>query len=342
MSTFTRTATPAFSANPLQTFVTYKQARRAAKAGGALSSSTAPCRWCGIFQLMTMSTLGMPPAIRQVNLVVIGVLTVLMFILGWRIWVRPGPWKAVILLLLALLNLAGAIRQFSVVSLVIMGVTLNFCVIALSRSPRHQRPPGAGSGTVGPRRLLTGRGRGRGCARQFLRTPDAHGWEAYLHEVAQRLLDQTGQDLKAWNARVSGEGPADEASLKAWLAGQGVTGYPASLLAREQFGYPDWFTASSQELIDGQYADRAALRPVFEAIVEAAEGVGEVVVQARKTDCLAAHAQADLRAIEATIENAGRPGLRARSGTGRRPAAAVQDSRHHSRPAQLRAGRGGG
>jgi hypothetical protein len=131
MSTFTRTATPPFSANPLQTFVTYKQGRRAAKAGGPVSIVFGVLSVMGFFQFMTTNTLAAPPAIRQVNLVVIGVLTVLMFILGWRIWVRPGSWKAVILLLLALLNLAGAILQFSVVSLVIMGVTLNFCVIAL-------------------------------------------------------------------------------------------------------------------------------------------------------------------------------------------------------------------
>jgi hypothetical protein len=116
-----------------------------------------------------------------------------------------------------------------------------------------------------------------------IRSPEAHGWETYLREVAQRLLDQTGQDLAAWNQRVLAEGPADESGLRAWLAGQGVTGYSANLLVRERFGYPDWFTASAKELIDAQYADRTALRPVFEAILEAAKGAGEVVVQARKT-----------------------------------------------------------
>jgi hypothetical protein len=116
-----------------------------------------------------------------------------------------------------------------------------------------------------------------------IRSPEARGWESYLQDLAQRLFDQTGQDLPSWNARVRAEGPGEEAGLRAWLAGQGVTGYSANLLVRERFGYPDWFTASSQELIDGQYADRMALRPILEAIIEAANGVGEVVVQARKT-----------------------------------------------------------
>jgi hypothetical protein len=51
----------------------------------------------------------------------------------------------------------------------------------------------------------------------------------------------------------------------------------------ERFGYPDFFTASATELIDGQYADRTQLRPVFDAILDAVEGLGDVTVQARKT-----------------------------------------------------------
>ena len=117
----------------------------------------------------------------------------------------------------------------------------------------------------------------------ILRSPEAQGWESYLQGVAQRLQDQTGQDLKAWNSRVLADGPADEAGLRAWLAGQGVTGYSANLLVRERFGYPDWFTASAEDLIGGQYGDRPALRPIYDAVIEAALDLGEVVVQARKT-----------------------------------------------------------
>jgi hypothetical protein len=100
--------------------------------------------------------------------------------------------------------------------------------------------------------------------------------------MAQRLFELTGRDLPSWNARVLAEGPGDEAGLRAWLAEQGVTGYSANLLVRERFGYPDWFTASAEELIGGQYADRAALRPIFDALIEAASALG-AVVQARKT-----------------------------------------------------------
>jgi hypothetical protein len=115
-----------------------------------------------------------------------------------------------------------------------------------------------------------------------IRTPEAHGWETYLQEMAQQLHAQTGQDLPAWNARVLADGPDNEAALRTWLAKQGVTGYSANLLVRERFGYPDWFTASAEELIAGQYADRTALRPIFDSLIEAASALG-AVVQARKT-----------------------------------------------------------
>lgn len=51
----------------------------------------------------------------------------------------------------------------------------------------------------------------------------------------------------------------------------------------ERFGYPDFFLASANDLIEGQYADRPQLRPIFDAIIDAAAGLGEVIIQARKT-----------------------------------------------------------
>jgi Domain of unknown function (DUF5655) len=35
--------------------------------------------------------------------------------------------------------------------------------------------------------------------------------------------------------------------------------------------------------LEGQYADRPQLRPIFDALIDAAAGLGEVVVQTRKT-----------------------------------------------------------
>jgi Domain of unknown function (DUF5655) len=99
-----------------------------------------------------------------------------------------------------------------------------------------------------------------------------------------RVLEQsTGVELATWNKRVEREGFGDEQSLRAWLSQQGVAGYAQTLLVMERFGYPDFLTASADQLIDGQYADRPALRPIFDAIVDAVLELGEVIIQARKT-----------------------------------------------------------
>jgi hypothetical protein len=108
-------------------------------------------------------------------------------------------------------------------------------------------------------------------------------WSA-MNEMAARLLrERTGEDVATWNARILTEGPGDEGGLREWLEARGVTGYARSLLIRERFGYPDFLVSSSDELIDGQYADRPTLRPIYDAIIEVVSALGDVTVQARKT-----------------------------------------------------------
>jgi hypothetical protein len=121
----------------------------------------------------------------------------------------------------------------------------------------------------------------------ILRPGDAlaeiRGWIA-MRTQSERLLEkQTGVGMATWNKRIKKERFEDEASLRAWLAKQGVKGYARDLLVMERFGYPDFFTATAQELIDGQYADRPQLRSIFDAIVKAVEELGDVTIQARKT-----------------------------------------------------------
>ena len=108
-------------------------------------------------------------------------------------------------------------------------------------------------------------------------------WSA-MNERAARLLERrTGKDVAHWNRRIRREGFRDPASLSAWLAKEDVTGYARDLLVHERFGYPDFLLASATELVDAQYADRPALRPVYEAVLAAARAMGEVEVQARKS-----------------------------------------------------------
>ncbi|HEX2442345.1 MAG TPA: DUF5655 domain-containing protein [Vicinamibacterales bacterium] len=108
-------------------------------------------------------------------------------------------------------------------------------------------------------------------------------WQRNRNMWVRILEKRTGESVGTWNRRVKKDGPADEPRLRAWLSKQGITGYAQTLLVMERFGYPDFLTASADELIDRQYADRPALRPIFDAIVDASTKLGSVVIQARKT-----------------------------------------------------------
>jgi len=113
--------------------------------------------------------------------------------------------------------------------------------------------------------------------------PETKDWSDMQALSARLLAERTGQDVAAWNRRIRAQKPKDESALRAWLTGEGVTGYAQTLLVHETFGYPEWLLASADALIDGQYAARPALRPVFDALLESAAGLGAVTVQARKT-----------------------------------------------------------
>lgn len=102
-------------------------------------------------------------------------------------------------------------------------------------------------------------------------------------EMWVRVLEkQTGKGVDAWNRRIKRERIPNERSLRTWLTDEGVTGYAQSLLVMEHFGYPEFVSASADELIAGQYADRPQLRPIFDGIIAAANELGEVILQARK------------------------------------------------------------
>ncbi len=108
-------------------------------------------------------------------------------------------------------------------------------------------------------------------------------WREMYDQIAAQIERETGTDVAGWNARVRAWRPTDAAGLKAWLNDQSVTGYPAMLLGYETFGYPDYLQATADELIDGQYRDKPAIRPIYERLLAELPNVGEVEVQARKT-----------------------------------------------------------
>lgn len=142
-----------------------------------------------------------------------------------------------------------------------------------------------------------------------------------------RVLEkQTGEGLEHWNERVRKENFRDEKSLRAWLKKQGVTGYAESLLVRERFGYPDFVTASADELIEGQYADRLPLRPIYDAIIEALMGIGEITIQARKTYVSLLTPRRTFARVQATTKNRVDVGLRLE---GQKPGGRLQPSTIH-------------
>src|SRR2546427_2772634 len=97
-------------------------------------------------------------------------------------------------------------------------------------------------------------------------------WQGMKDMSARLLKERTGEGVETWNRRIQRERLDDEEALRVWLTKQGVTGYAQSLLVMERFGYPDFLLATADELIDGQYADRAQLRPIFDALIDATAG----------------------------------------------------------------------
>lgn len=107
-------------------------------------------------------------------------------------------------------------------------------------------------------------------------------WQEMRTWIVELLERNTGEGVEAWNARVRDTGLAGEPELRGWLKEQGVEGYAQMLLVMERFGYPDFLTASADELVDGQYADREELREIYDRLVALGTGLG-AGVQTRKT-----------------------------------------------------------
>jgi hypothetical protein len=159
-------------------------------------------------------------------------------------------------------------------------------------------------------------------------------WKGMQELSARLLAKRTGESVETWNERVKVHGFTDEQQLRAWLTAQGVTGYAQSLLVMERFGYPDFLLASADELIEGQYTNRPQLRPIFDAIIDAAAGLGEVVVQARKTYVSLVSPRRTLARIQPTTKQHLDLGLRL---AGLEPGGRLQPSKiHETMPLQIR------
>ena len=128
--------------------------------------------------------------------------------------------------------------------------------------------------------------------------------------MADLLVERTGESVEAWNRRVRETALDDEASVRAWLIERGVRDYPQDLLVYERFGYPDHLLAGPDELIEGQYVDRPALRPILDAILARLSAIGEVTVQARKGHVSLMTARRTFAAVQPTTKTRVDLGLR--------------------------------
>jgi len=114
--------------------------------------------------------------------------------------------------------------------------------------------------------------------------PQARSWQEMSAQIQAQIERQTGETIAQWNAKIRAEAaPKNEPQLRRWLAERGITGYPAMYLVYETFGYPDYLQKDAEVLIDEQYADRPAIRPIYERVVEILPTIGDVELQARKT-----------------------------------------------------------
>ena len=158
-------------------------------------------------------------------------------------------------------------------------------------------------------------------------------WKSMKDLSTRLLLERTGENIDTWNHRILEEQLNDEKSLRAWLTKQGVNGYAQSLLVWERFGYPDFLLSSADDLIRGQYADRPQLRPIFDAIIDAAIGLGDVTIQTRKTYVSLATPRRTFARIQPTTRNRVDLSLRLE---GHQPYGRLQPSKiHETTPFQI-------
>src|SRR5262249_23343833 len=76
----------------------------------------------------------------------------------------------------------------------------------------------------------------------------------------------------------------------------------------------------------GQYADRPRLRPIFDAIIDAAAGLGEITIQARKTYVSLVSPRRIFARVQPTTRDRVDRGLRLQ---GHKPGGRLRPSRIH-------------
>ena len=114
-------------------------------------------------------------------------------------------------------------------------------------------------------------------------TMEFAGWQSMVEQCEAILVRRTGTSSTDWAQRLQDEQITDQRAARDWLTAQGVGGRGQDAVIWAAFGLPEYFTASGDELLDAQYADRPALRPIADAVFAAVADWPGLAFQARKT-----------------------------------------------------------
>src|SRR3954447_5667550 len=118
--------------------------------------------------------------------------------------------------------------------------------------------------------------------------PDVATPDEMMSGVTESMTERTGRSLEEWVTLVatSGIDPLDQNAVRRWLKDvHGVRQNTQWAIADAAARAAGWVRPSLEEYIDGQFTGpRAALRPVFDAVREAAQALGDdVTIEGRGT-----------------------------------------------------------
>lgn len=107
-----------------------------------------------------------------------------------------------------------------------------------------------------------------------------------MNSVSDSMKERTGKTLEEWVevVKVSGIDPLDQKSVRNWLKSEhGILQNSQWAIADAAARAAGWVRPSVEGYIDAQYqGEKAVLRPIFDALREIIEGLGEdVAVEGR-------------------------------------------------------------
>ncbi len=120
---------------------------------------------------------------------------------------------------------------------------------------------------------------------------DAHPSIPMVQKWVSELETKTGRSLSAWIDLVKKEGPNDEKGRREWLkVKHGFGTNNAAWLAQRAEGKgleeedPEAYLRAAIQFVEQQYAGpKAALRPIYDALLKLGRSMGEVKVSPGKT-----------------------------------------------------------